>query len=244
MCINGNIMLGKRVRTMATVYREGMRGEMVRRIQKVAGCYPDGIWGQYTTEAVKTWQREHGLKADGLAGPATLARMGITAVAQALKLKKSKRVITDIVVHCTASREGLHQTVEQIRAYHTAPVSKGGRGWSDIGYHYVVYLDGTVHEGRDVNVSGAHVSGHNAHSIGIVYVGGLDKDKKAKDTRTEEQKTGLLSLLVDLRKLYPTARIRGHRDFSPDKNGNGIIEPQEWIKECPCFNAAWEYRNI
>ncbi len=234
----------KQLNNMATIYKYGSRGAVVKQIQKIVGCYPDGIWGQYTTEAVRAWQREHGLKDDGLAGPATLAKMGIAAAAVALKLKKSKRVITDIAVHCTASREGVDQTVEQIRAYHTAPVSKGGRGWSDIGYHYVVYLDGTVHEGRDVNISGAHVSGYNAHSIGVVYVGGLDSKGKAKDTRTEKQKAALLALLVDLRKLYPEARIRGHRDFSPDKNGNGIIEPQEWIKECPCFDAAKEYRKV
>lgn len=229
---------------MATIYKNGSRGAVVKQIQRIAGCYPDGIWGPLTTEAVRTWQREHQLKDDGIAGPATLAKMGITAVGQMLGLRKSKREITDIVVHCTASREGVSQTVEQLRAYHTAPKSKGGRGWSDIGYHHVVYLDGTVHEGRDVNISGAHVSGHNAHSIGIVYVGGLDSKGKAKDTRTEKQKAALLALLVDLRKLYPEAKISGHRDFSPDLNGNGIIEPKEWIKECPCFDAKLEYRNV
>ena len=229
---------------MATIYKNGSRGAVVKQIQKIAGCYPDGIWGPLTTESVRTWQREHGLKDDGLAGPATLAKMGITVAVEMLAIKKSKRVITDIVVHCTASKENVHLTVEQIRAMHTAPKSKGGRGWSDIGYHYVVYLDGTVHEGRDVSISGAHVSGHNAHSIGIVYVGGLDCKGKAKDTRTEEQKAALLALLVDLRKLYPEARISGHRDFSPDLNGDGVIEPKEWIKECPCFDAKLEYRYL
>ena len=78
----------------------------------------------------------------------------------------------------------------------------------------------------------------------VVYVGGLDCKGKAKDTRTEKQKAALLALLVDLRKLYPEARISGHRDFSPDLNGNGIIEPKEWIKECPCFDAKLEYINV
>lgn len=234
----------KQHNNMAIIYKNGSRGTVVKQIQKIAGCYPDGIWGPLTTEAVRTWQKSHGLKADGIAGPATLAKMGINAVEQMLGLKKSKRTITDIVVHCTASKENVHLTVEQIRTMHTAPKSKGGRGWSDIGYHYVVYLDGTVHEGRDVNISGAHVSGHNAHSIGIVYVGGLDSKGKAKDTRTEKQKTALFALLVDLRKIYPEAKIRGHRDFSPDLNNNGFIEPEEWIKECPCFNAISEYRNV
>ena len=67
---------------------------------------------------------------------------------------------------------------------------------------------------------------------------------KAKDTRTEAQKASLLSLLVELRKLYPKAKISGHRDFSPDKNHNGIVEPQEWIKSCPSFDAKTEYSRI
>ena len=156
---------------------------------------------------------------------------------KALTLRKSKRRIDEIIVHCTASREGQEQTVEQIRRDHTTPVSKGGRGWSDIGYHYVVYLDGTVHEGRNVDISGAHCVDHNAHSIGIAYVGGVENKPgvpyaqlKAKDTRTEAQKASLMALLMDLRKLYPKARIIGHRDVSS--------------KACPSFDAKFVYRNI
>ena len=105
-----------------------------------------------------------------------------------------------------------------------------GRGWSDIGYHYVVYLDGTIHEGRNVNISGAHCTGHNANSIGVVYVGGLDAKGNAKDTRTNAQKDGLLKLLKDLKKLYPKATIHGHREYAQ--------------KDCPCFDAKKEYSNI
>ena len=239
-------------------YREGSRGPVVAMIQKAVGCYPDGIWGKLTTEAVKNWQRAKGLTADGIAGPRTLAAMGIEAVTpktgassatlsqvtacyggKVLTLRKSKRRIDEIIVHCTASREGQEQTVEQIRRDHTTPVSKGGRGWSDIGYHYVVYLDGTVHEGRNVDVSGAHAANHNANSIGVVYVGGVENrpgvpyaQLKPKDTRTEQQKASLLALLMDLRKLYPTARIIGHRDV--DTHG----------KACPSFDAKFAYRNI
>lgn len=237
-------------------YREGSRGPMVAMIQKAVGCYPDGIWGKLTTEAVKAFQKAHSLTPDGIAGPRTLAAMGIEAVTpktgassaalsqvtacyggKVLTLRKSKRRIDEIIVHCTASREGQEQTVEQIRRDHTTPVSKGGRGWSDIGYHYVVYLDGTVHEGRNVDVSGAHAEGHNSHSIGVVYVGGVEKkpgvaykNLKAKDTRTEAQKASLMALLMDLRKLYPKARIIGHRDVSS--------------KACPSFDAKFVYRNI
>lgn len=243
---------------MAT-YKEGDKGAIVKQIQKVAGCYPDGIWGRLTTECVKNWQWEHGLVANGIVGNKTLAAMGISAVANAVStnkqkvypradgmiLKKSKRRIDMIVVHCTATREGQAQTVEQIRAEHKR------QGWSDIGYHYVVTLDGKVHAGRDVDIAGAHASGYNANSIGVVYVGGLENNPKktyaqlkAKDTRNDAQKASLLSLLMDLRKLYPDAEIVGHRDLSPDKNGNGTIEPNEWIKQCPSFDAKMAYRNV
>lgn len=245
---------------MATTYRQGSKGAIVKQIQKVVGAYPDGIWGAVTTECVRNWQAAHGLEADGIVGVKTLAKMGLQATAQAvtpsakastiegpngIALKKSRRRIDYIAVHCTASREGQAMTVEQIRAGHKE------KGWSDIGYHYVVTLDGRVHLGRDVDVAGAHVSGYNSNSIGISYVGGLENRPgvaynklKAKDTRTKAQKAALLSLLMDLRKLYPYAKIQGHRDFSPDRNGNGTIEPSEWIKACPSFDAKTEYRMI
>ena len=231
---------------MAT-YREGDKGAIVKQIQKVAGCYPDGVWGKVTTECVKAWQADHGLTADGIVGSKTLAAMGISAVANAVSakkqevyprsdgliLKKSKRRIDYIVVHCTATREGQAQTVEQIRAEHKR------QGWSDIGYHYVVTLDGKVHTGRDVDIAGSHVAGHNANSIGVVYVGGLENNPKksysqlkAKDTRTDAQKASLLSLLMDLRRLYPYAKIQGHRDFPGVK------------KDCPSFDAKLAYRNV
>ena len=242
---------------MAKIYKLGSRGEVVKQIQKALHLVQDGVFGPLTREALMTYQREHGLTPDGVAGPATLAKLLPTWVAviqqhtqkvptyNAIFLKKSRRTITDIVIHCTASREGQPMTVDQIRAEHKK------QGWSDIGYHYVIGLNGERWNGRDVDLVGAHVSGHNAHSIGIAYVGGLENKPgvpynqlKAKDTRTEAQKAALLSLLLDLRKLYPKAKISGHRDFSPDKNGNGIVEPSEWIKSCPSFDAKKEYSRI
>ena len=237
---------------MVTVYKQGDRGTVVKQIQKALklagfGVADDGIWGPVTTEAVKAFQVSKGLNADGLAGPATLARLGITATVQAVTpaakpatiqhdgivLKKSKRRIDYIAVHCTASREGQAQTVNQIRAEHKR------QGWSDIGYHYVVTLDGKVHLGRDVDIAGSHVKNYNANSIGVVYVGGLEnkpnvayRQLKAKDTRTPAQKAALLSLLMDLRKLYPYAKIQGHRDF-PNAH-----------KDCPSFDAKSEYRKV
>lgn len=239
-------------------YKEGSKGAVVKQIQKVVGCYPDGIWGRLTTESVKAWQRENGLTPDGVVGPATIAKLMMSAKWTGAKqqtdaqgqignvtLKKSKRRIDYIVVHCTATPEGQDQTVAQIKAGHLK------RGFSDIGYHYIIYRDGTVHEGRNVDISGAHVSGYNAHSIGVVYVGGLENrpgvpytQLKAKDTRTEQQKASLLALLMDLRRLYPDAVILGHRDFSPDLNHDGIIEPKEWIKACPSFDAKTEYKIL
>lgn len=215
-----------------TVYKKGSTGQMVREIQKALHLMPDGIFGEITEEAVRKWQAAHGLTADGVVGPKTLLKL-IPA-----RLKKSKRTITDIVIHCTATRAWQDFSADDIRRMHKA------QGWADIGYHYVVRLDGTIEAGRDVDKIGAHVSGHNANSIGVVYVGGLDNQGKAKDTRTENQKHALLNLLLDLRQLYPNAKISGHRDFSPDKNNNGIVEAHEYIKQCPCFDAKTEYKSI
>ena len=216
-------------------------------ILKALNLYPDRVFGPLTEERVKQFQKDHKLTPDGIVGPKTLALLIPSVASTALKLKKSKRHIDWIVVHCTATPEGKDMTVEQIRKEHIK-----NRGFKDIGYHYVIYRDGSVHNGRDVDISGAHVTGYNSYSIGIVYVGGLEeqkpgvayKDLKPKDTRTEAQKAALLALLVDLRKLYPKAKIQGHRDFSPDKNHNGTVEPSEWIKACPCFDAKSEYRKV
>lgn len=207
------------------LYKRGSRGVMVRQIQQALGLLADGIFGAITEERVKDFQREHGLKADGIVGPATLARL----IPQ--RLKKSKRRIDEIIVHCTATPEYKHYTAADVRRWHTTPVSKGGRGWSDIGYHYLVLLDGTVETGRDVDTIGAHCTGHNSHSIGVCYVGGMDSaNRYAKDTRTELQKDALLQLLISLHRLYPYAKIRGHRDFAN--------------KECPSFDATREYSKI
>jgi len=222
-----------------TIYKIGSpKSEVVRQIQKALSLYPDGIYGPLTAERVKEFQRSHGLKADGIVGPATLAKLLPSVTATVFHLKKSVRRIDEIVIHCTATREGQPVTVEDITSWHKK------RGFTTIGYHYVIDLDGNILNGRDVDKSGAHVENRNSHSIGIVYVGGLDKNGKGKDTRTDKQKAALLSLLLDLRKMYPKAKILGHRDCSPDKNHNGIIEKWEWLKECPCFSAIDEYRKI
>jgi len=135
------------------------------------------------------------------------------------------RKINKIILHCTATPECRPTSVEEIRSWHKA------RGWSDIGYHYVVHIDGKVSEGRPVERQGAHVKGHNKDSIGIAYVGGVDKDTlQPLDTRTEEQISSLYELIMNLMKDNPDATLHGHNEFSS--------------KACPSFEVAKEYENI
>lgn len=135
------------------------------------------------------------------------------------------RKITEIIVHCSATPEGRHVTVGDIRAWHKQ------RGFKDIGFHYVIYLDGSIHAGRSESVIGAHCTNHNRNSIGVCYIGGMTKDMKAaKDTRTEAQKKALVQLLRTLKKKYPAARIYGHRNFA--------------AKACPSFDAKKEYQSL
>ncbi|WP_341210667.1 N-acetylmuramoyl-L-alanine amidase [Sphingomonas paucimobilis] len=148
------------------------------------------------------------------------------------------RPITSIAVHCTATPAGRPVTVAEIRAWHKA------EGYSDIGYHFVVGLDGQIAIGRPKAIFGAHVRGFNAKSVGVVYVGGIGSNGKPLDTRTPEQKVALLDLLGELKRAHPAAVIKGHRDYSPDRNGDGKITPDEWLKACPCFDAQTEYARV
>lgn len=142
------------------------------------------------------------------------------------------RKINLIVVHCSATPEGLDIGAKAIDAMHKA------RGFAMIGYHYVVRIGGQLETGRSLESPGAHVSGHNANSIGICLVGGLDHERKPKDTKTPAQEATLHALIVKLRGIYPDAKICGHRDLSPDLNHDGKVDRHEWIKECPCFDVA------
>ena len=131
------------------------------------------------------------------------------------------RPINEIIIHCSATKEGKNFTVKDIDAWHRQ------RGFKCIGYHYVVYLDGTVHKGRDESEVGAHCSGHNSFSIGICYIGGLDANGKPKDTRTDKQKAAIRSLVAELKNKYPAAKIHGHNEFAN--------------KACPCFDVKKEF---
>ena len=136
------------------------------------------------------------------------------------------RKIDKIIVHCTASPEGRHHDAEDIRRWHLA------RGFNDIGYHFLIHLDGTIEKGRNVKLVGAHCAYQNRGSIGIAYVGGMSKDmKRPKDTRTKEQKDSLIKLIQDLIYIHnPNMTIHGHSEFAN--------------KACPCFDVSKEYAHI
>jgi len=147
------------------------------------------------------------------------------------------RTIDKIIIHATASREGVEQTVEQIRIMHIKE-----RKFTDIGYHYVIYLDGQIVEGRPIECIGAHCTGQNSTSVGIAYVGGTDSKGKAKDTRTEAQKESLKWIVSEMIESFNIKEIKGHRDYSPDLDNDGTIERNEWIKMCPCFEVSEEFK--
>ena len=135
------------------------------------------------------------------------------------------RLVKEIIIHCSATREGQQVSVDTIRDWHLA------KGWNNIGYHFYIDLDGTINKGRDIDKIGAHCKGHNRNSIGICYCGGVEADGKTpKDTRTQEQKDSLLNVLKTLKAMYPEAVIYSHNEFAN--------------KACPSFDATEEYENI
>ena len=141
-----------------------------------------------------------------------------------------------IIIHCSATRAGQDFTATDIDRWHRQ------RGFRSIGYHFVIRLDGTIEPGRDVALDGAHCTGWNHRSIGICYIGGLDRNGRPADTRTEAQREALVRLVEDLRLVFPSLKqVIGHRDTSTDLNGDGIISPDEYIKSCPCFDVKAEF---
>ena len=180
--------------------RLGHRCNDVKLLQSLLSLHQDGIFGHITEEAVKEFQSEKCLSADGIVGPKTWAALGF---------KKHMRPISKIIVHCTATPEGRDFSVEQIRQCHLA------RNFSDIGYHYVIYRGGSIHQGRPEETVGAHCTGQNTCSIGVCYVGGVTADGKTpKDTRTPAQRKALRELVDSLRKKYPGATVHGHYEFA------------------------------
>ena len=127
------------------------------------------------------------------------------------------RKINEIIVHCTCTFSDQKVTIEILRQWHKK------RGFKDVGYHYLIDLDGNVLTGRPVEQVGAHCKDHNAHSIGVAYAGGLGDDAKPANTLSEKQKVALVQLLRELKERYPEASIHGHSEFAN--------------KACPCFDV-------
>lgn len=144
-----------------------------------------------------------------------------------------RRTTKYIVVHTSASRPSATVNAKVIKAWHLA------KGWKDIGYHFVINRDGTVEKGRNVDEIGAHVEGWNAQTLGICLVGGLaEKDPWGpQNNYTNAQWKALKGLCGVLVVKYPKATILGHRDLSPDKDHDGLVEPNEYVKACPCFDV-------
>lgn len=183
----------------------------------------DGIFGEITEECVKDYQKKNKLVSDGIVGDKTW-----NSILGSKPTTQTKRKITEVYLHCSATIEGKEYTTADIKRWHL------DRGFSDIGYHYVIYLDGSIHKGREESQIGAHVSGYNSKSIGICYIGGLDKNKKSKDTRTIEQKEALFRLVHDIIIKYNLTleNVHGHYERAP--------------KTCPCFkieNFRKEYKE-
>ena len=203
--------------------KKGSKGEDVKQLQILLGIKADGIFGKQTEQAVIEFQKSKGLVADGIVGNKTWTALGIENTTTNIdKYRQSKRRIDEIIIHCSATPEGKDYTVADIRKWHLA------RGFNDIGYHFVIYRDGSIHKGRALTSTGAHCTNHNTHSIGICYIGGCESDGKTpKDTRTDKQKISLKQLVNDLVSVYPNVTIHGHREFAN--------------KACPSFDVQKEF---
>lgn len=135
------------------------------------------------------------------------------------------RKINKIILHCSATPEGRSHSLDDFRRWHV-----DGNGWKDVGYHFIIDIDGSIYAARSLNQAGAHTIGHNTDSIGVCYVGGVDADMKPKDTRTDAQKESLDQLLTYLSYRFD-ASISGHNDYTN-------------AKACPSFKAKEQYEYI
>lgn len=144
-----------------------------------------------------------------------------------------------ITVHCSATPPSRNYTLEDLRRDHI------NRGFRDIGYHRYITRDGVVHRGRPIPEVGAHVKGHNVDNIGVCMEGGVDERGKATFNYTDAQLDALRLEIIDLTSVYgvPNPPL-GHRDWSPDLNGDGTIQANEFIKECPCFDVGEWWKSV
>lgn len=147
------------------------------------------------------------------------------------------RTIKYIILHCTGGKP--EQTTDSIKA------GWKKKGWKKGGYHHLVSADGSSEQlAQDDEITNG-VAGYNSNAIHICYKGGYDFElKKGKDTRTDAQKFTLKTLVKSYHAKYPNAKIKGHRDFSPDKDKDGVIEKFEWIKVCPSFEVSEWLKEI
>lgn len=202
----------------------------VRVFQALAGLVIDGVYGKQSrtalvqaTTPVKPGRIEPDKSAMGQTvipfRPSANDNAKAPPNVASLQLLNTGRSIDEIFIHCAATPEGKDFTVADIRAWHKA------RGFSDVGYHYIVYRDGRIMLGRPIGQVGAHASGHNTGTIGIAYIGGVSADgKTAKDTRTPEQRASLLWLTQQLATKHKVNRVRGHNEVA--------------AKACPSFEVA------
>ena len=160
---------------------------------------------------------------DSIGGAGRIGRDGMCGV---------KRALTLIVIHCTATRMDVDFTEQALLRSHLA------RGMKMTDYHFYIRKDGYIHSTRPLVMAGAHAKGYNAESIGIAYEGGLNVQGIPADTRTQRQKFSMRALIRVLKMDFAISRVCGHRDLSPDRDGDGVVEPHEWTKQCPCFDVA------
>lgn len=205
-----------------------------------------------TIAEIKAFQRAHGLVEDGIIGPqtrkvlrelatlpaasarkepdksainSTYARdvppMAAKVWAGEIEIATTARPISEVILHCTATPAGKWFDRSDVNAWHKQ------RGWSMIGYHFLILLDGKIEVGRPIGMVGSHVRGHNVGTIGVAYVGGLSADgKTAKDTRTPAQMAAAQWLIRALKEKFKIRRrARGHNEY--DKG-----------KACPSFDVA------
>lgn len=210
---------------------------------QMAGFTSNGVEGEnMTAEQIQEKLQALGLykgRIDGDLGPKSRTAIGKALAmipvnekpvvpVDSFSLKQTSRAINYMVVHCSATRPKQSNIGrDEIDQMHKA------RGWSEIGYHYVIKRDGTLEIGRDIDKIGAHVGGYNTGSLGICLVGGINDDSlKPENNYTEKQWATLKRLLKTLSEYYPKAKVRGHRDYP------------KVAKACPCFDAIpWAKAN-